>query len=486
MMKMKIAAFLLMLCAVQTVCAVAFKPSKWDMGQKEIDKEVTIIPGKNPIPYKGITVRERELYGYNPRYIPAAVTFDKDNRPYMITGTFDNYYASHDWSDVYIQTLSDDGKWVVCDLNDLLKSKFPDMADTRFYSGTHLTEKISFDKDGGMYFFAQLQKPAVTYLIYSNDRLKTFSACKVINYGIIQQYDSFNPVEKFPAVGFESGGKALIAFTQSDGGDGIKISEPLNVCDGKSAYVPQHSGAGNSFITIGHKTHIAYIDLSEITPREFGTKQYYVCYDRKTKIFSEPVYLGFTTSPNLTPDPHNGPAITVDSEGTLHVVLGSHGRALKYTYSKDSGKTWAKTEDIESMYGGTYPALVTDKNDTMHLVSRLNGGVNPLKYALHHIRKEKGKPWQDMGRIMEPDRLGYNIYYHNLSIDKKGRLFLSYFYYAAWLSDQEKQEYKEKWPDNPDPSETLYPHDPVIIMSEDGKTWKLAATDDFMDGMDKK
>ncbi|MFI4910183.1 MAG: BNR-4 repeat-containing protein [Sedimentisphaeraceae bacterium JB056] len=477
---------LALILTFQIALADFFEQSKWDYGQKELSKEVTIVPGKAPIHYKGITIRERELYGYNPRYIPAAVTFDNDNHPYMITGVFDDYYATHDWADVYVQTLNDEGKWVVCDLNNLLKSKFPDLEKTQFYSGTHLSEKICFDDEGGMYFIAKSQNPSSSYLFYSGDKLETFSICKIKDNAILEQYDSFNPIETTPVMGFVAP-RAEIAFINKHSRN-LSVSKSLDIDVNvkESTYVPQHSGAGNAFITIGDKTHIVYIDLSEITPREFGTKQNYTCYDHKTRTFSEPVYLGFTTSPNLTPDSHNGPAITVDSEGTLHVVLGSHGRALKYTYSTDNGKTWAKTEDIKSMYGGTYPALVTDKDDTIHLVSRLNGGQVPLKYALHHLRKEKGKDWQDMGRIMEPDRLGYNIYYHNLTVDKKGRLFLSYFYYAAWLSDEEKQEYKDKWPGNPDPDKKLYAHDPVVIMSEDGRTWKLATTQDFVDGITKK
>ncbi len=475
---------LLILISLQIAAADLFKPSHRDNGQKETAVDITIIPGKTPIPYKGITDRERELYGYNPRYIPAAVTFDERNRPYMITGVFDGYYPFYDWTDVYIQTLSDDGKWVLCSLNDLFKAKFPNAADTKFYSGTHLSEKIAFDRNGGMYFFAKAQSHKGAYLFYSTDNLKTFSVSSVASLGILQQYDTFNPIETFPALGFEAGQRASISFLQQGGAaDPLLVSEPLNLTIAQSAYVPQHSGAGNAFITIGDKTHIVYIDLSEIVPREFGTKQYYICYDHKTKTLSQAIYLGFTTSPNLTPDSHNGPAITVDSEGTLHVVLGSHGRTIKYTYSKDNGKTWAAAEDIESMYGGTYAALVTDKNDTMHLVSRLNGGENPLKYALHHLRKEKDKPWQDMGRIMEPDRLGYNIYYHNLTIDKKGRLFLSYFYYAAWLSDDEKSQYRQKWPNNPDPDKTLLAHDPVILISKDGEKWQLATTEDFIEGI---
>lgn len=476
-----------------SICACAysesfFKLAEWDKGQKELERKEVIVPGVNPIEYKGISFREREIFGYNPRYIPAAVTFDTMNRPYIMTGIFDDHYATWGWTDVYIQTLDDNGRWIACSLNDLFKSKFPEIGDTKFYSGTHLPEKVAFDQSGGMYFFARAQVNSKYYLFYSADGLQTFSIYEAPSYGILEHYDTFQHAKKLAAIGLEPRGEnAKLAFIQhKDQTNELEITEPMLFTEKKATFIPQHSGAANSFITIGDKTHIVYIDMSEITPREFGTKNYYVCYDHKKGSFSNPTYLGFTTSPYLYPDSHNGPAITVDSNGVFHVVLGSHGRAHKYTYSTDNGRSWAEPEDIKSTYGGSYVALVTDKNDTMHFVSRLNGGELPLIYALHHIRKEKGKPWEDMGRIVLPDRLGYNIFYHNLTIDRKGRLFLSYSYYAAWLSDEEKQEYRERWQSNPDPDDKLFAHDPVTLISEDGKSWRLATTEDFMSGIMSK
>jgi hypothetical protein len=481
----KLLSLLVCFFSVNAYCQSYFKPAAWDKGQKEVEKERIIIPGESPIEYKGLSTRERELYGYNPRYIPAAVTFDTNNRPYMMTGIFDDYYGRWEWTDVYIQTLDDEGNWIACSLNDLFKAKFPEVGDTKFYSGTHLPEKIAFDQTGGMYFFAREQAGGKSYLFYSTDALNTFSLYETPAYGILEHYDSFQDARQLAAIGLEPRGKnAKLAFIEhKDQTNELEITEPMLFTEKQATFIPQHSGAGNCFITVGDKTHIVYINMSEITPREFGTKQYYICYNHKTGKFSNPTYLGFTTSPNLSPDGHNGPAITVDSNGVLHVVLGSHGRAHKYTYSTDNGRSWAKAEDIKSTYGGSYVALVTDKDDTMHFVSRLNGGELPLIYTLHHIRKEKGKDWQDMGRIVLPDRLGYNIFYHNLTIDRLGRLFLSYFYYAGWLSDEEKAEYRQRWATNPDPDDTLFAHDPVVLISEDGKTWRFATTEDFVLGM---
>src|SRR5690606_20321525 len=68
-------------------------------------------------------------------------------------------------------------------------------------------------------------------------------------------------------------------------------------------------------------------------------------------------------------------------------------------------------------------------------------------------------------------------------IDKNGRLFLVYFYYANKLTDAEFADYTAKWPDENVTNDVLNPHDPVILMSSDGgDSWKITTTQDFISG----
>ena len=69
---------------------------------------------------------------------------------------------------------------------------------------------------------------------------------------------------------------------------------------------------------------------------------------------------------------------------------------------------------------------------------------------------------------MVPPVPGYSIYYHKLTIDRRGRLFLAYSY---WTENQYQEDYPDRY------------HHLALVMSADGaKTWKLATTSDFLAG----
>jgi hypothetical protein len=86
--------------------------------------------------------------------------------------------------------------------------------------------------------------------------------------------------------------------------------------------------------------------------------------------------------------------------------------------------------------------------------------------ALSYQRKPADAPWGPAQPIVVAPVPGYSIYYHKLTIDRRGRLFLSYSY---WTSDT---TYQSDFP-------YRYNH-PAIVMSDDGgDTWKLLETGDL-------
>ena len=94
-----------------------------------------------------------------------------------------------------------------------------------------------------------------------------------------------------------------------------------------------------------------------------------------------------------------------------------------------------------------------------------------------------------MSGLVVPGNDSYSIYMQTLTIDRLGRLFLHYYYRADILSERDKQLYRAKWPDAPDPEvqSNIRTHDPVIIMSDDGgDSWRIAKTEDFVNGLTKK
>jgi len=295
----------------------------------------------------------------------------------------------------------------------------------------------------------------------------------------------------------------------------LEVSQPIRFAPKPAFLNPGHSGAGPSAARVGTRTYLVY-GLAEAQKDKDGktipgTPQYVVTYDHERRTVSEPILLGFGRNCYTPkPDGHNGPAIVADSQGILHVVLGAHQDHLWYVHSKvqnpSSPDDWTEPEalGLKRRYdcGLTYTALVIDSKDTLHLVTRnlsrgldANGNVLPpgqknmksMMRTLDYFRAARQNDgtwkWEERGPLVVPLwHPGYSIFYHRLTLDQTGRLFLSYYYYAMQLSDEAKAAYRAKWPEEVKDGQKVKPaaHDPVILVSEDGgDTWRIAVTDDF-------
>jgi hypothetical protein len=264
-----------------------------------------------------------------------------------------------------------------------------------------------------------------------------------------------------------------------------------------------HSGAGNAVVSVGDMVHVVWPGSDAVIGHD-GTPQYASTYNRNSQKLSEPVLLGF--GGRGKPDGHCAPAIAVDSQDYLHVVLGAHTSKLQYLKSLEPNSTtggWSERVDIGEpalkQLGNyyTYVSLCCDSNDTLHVVARLWSGKYGRQYGsykeyLAYLRKKKGKQWESPKPLVVPFHQTYSIYYHKLNIDRKGRLFVNYMYYADGFTADELAAYRAKWPNDKisfvkteDSRQywNTHPHDPAILMSDDGgDTWRLAITKDFIEG----
>ena len=117
----------------------------------------------------------------------------------------------------------------------------------------------------------------------------------------------------------------------------------------------------------------------------------------------------------------------------------------------------------------TYIGLVCGADDTLHLVYRLwRYGTDPHPASHHAVlayqRKRPGQPWEEPRVLVVSAFSEYSIFYHRLTIDRLGRLFLSYDYWSTY------------WFYRTDHWGTRR----ALIMSPDGgDTWKLVETPDF-------
>ncbi len=517
--KMKNSCFILfaMLVYVASAQSALVENSPWEHTNPEIMSPVPVFtPGSAPVTFGpgGSFVRERENYGYDPRFKPNKVTFSHDNRPFILVGLYPYYtyelgYSLNEdptsntitlprraWMDTaYIQTLDENGNWIVINLEEIYGSDvgYGSYLDFQPYMGIfENNDRVVFDADGGIYFVSYGRADTgvaytnyVSKLFYSADSSPENFKGYYLPRGLYPEVaDSFNSDRKVTllatsnytinTISVKRDYVGELAFTES-----VVLSNP----DSNSQFGPLHTGIVNPAVTIGNITHAVYLDI--FNPIGNETAQYYNWYNSKTGEIGSPVLLGSTVSGSNNPDSHNGPAITVDSENTLHVVLGAHNTPMKYTYSTDGGKTWsAATQLVDS---GTYPSLVTAPDGTLHLVFRR---IEDNQWKLWYFRKPLGGAWQDMGKLIQPARENYAIYYHKLTIDRIGRLFLFYTYFTMEMSSAEISEYTAKWPYDPypvngeDEVNSNFAHDPVILMSDTGgNTWHLATTQDFINGI---
>jgi|ETNmetMinimDraft_26_1059896.scaffolds.fasta_scaffold00729_3 hypothetical protein len=402
---------------------------------------------------------ENEQLGYLPDYpLDNQVYFDVANRPFVAGG--DTLIARRD------------SKWVRADL--LATQGRPKGASIRLSS-----TKVAFDADNDVYALATVaSKPT---LLHSTDHGATFAAHTIPGKGgfDIEQFSGHNTPEspppfarftrtaKDPKLRWRSlNDLSLFVPAKRDGK--IIIGKPVLIsrrCIGLSS----HSGIPSTIVSRGTKVHVAWGEATEPKEEVPGVPTYVTTYDRTTGKLAEPVLIGYGPPAN---DVHNSPCITMDSKGFLHVLVGTHGRTFKYARSLEPNSIdggWTKTEDVGRGLSQTYVGLVCDQSDTLHLVFRIWQGHGPYfpagSYAcLAHMSKRPGKPWSKVHPLVVAPFTDYSIYYHRLTTDRRGHLFLSYDYWSTYWFYRTDRPRKRS----------------LLTSPDGGNTWRLAQGADLV------
>ncbi|MGF1779718.1 LamG-like jellyroll fold domain-containing protein [Vibrio nomapromontoriensis] len=495
--------------------------SSWDKGQAEWDSERwpgAIRPESQPLIYPALYQRERELFGYDPRYYPNIVTFDGRGRQVIVAGAYEKkddnstIYPSYGFpSEQFIQLKSAKG-WKSYSVNDALRSAFNKPSwDGSVWSGAKLIhERVEFDNDGDAYLLACVNEPINDQnhwvLLYSKSGEAQF-----------KQWQGYTLPSRAKTCSYQNGHYNFQAVTPNTNrdvppvliydqanivpiektGDGLLIDTPVSLIlesSGITEFIAgySHSGGMNSSATIGDYTHFVFARLdSNLGNNITDTDIYYASYNHISGEVTLPQYLTSTGSCCLSPDNHNIPFILVDSGGALHVMAGSHQAPFVYLSAQtgSSGELagkWSHPVEVVSKNAlgqpfNTYPGLVIDSQDTIHMVFRKVDEHD--RYSLHYMRKHKDGAWQDVGSIVVPALGRYSVFYHKLSVAPNDDLYLNYFFYHHFLSDDNAKEYRERWPleliETGGTAEVnLYSgikaHNGVILKSRNGgKSWKL-------------
>jgi hypothetical protein len=390
---------------------------------------------------------ENQQFGYAPDYpLTNEVYFDNSNQPVISNDT-----------GVFYQR---DGQW----------------RNTVAFGKVKLqTSKIAFDGDNDMYTLATRDgNPAY---LRSQDGGKTFSAHTVPGKGglIMEQFSGHNTPDAPPAfarVTLTEKDKKLFwrwlhdldLFLPKKAQDGsIIIGDPIPITK-KCIGVSEHSGIPSSMVSRASMVHIAWGEATEAEEKAPGVPTYVATYDRETKTLSAPALVGFGPPAN---DVHNTPCITIDSKGYLHVLIGTHGRTFRYArsmHANDASGGWTQAEDIGPGLRQTYVGLVCDQNDTLHTVFRLwrtDTQYFPASHyaTLAYMSKPADGEWSQPKALIVAPFSEYSVFYHRLTIDRKGSLYLSYDYWSTFWFYRTDHFGKRR----------------ALMMSPDqGKNWRMA------------
>ncbi|HUT33024.1 MAG TPA: BNR-4 repeat-containing protein [Planctomycetota bacterium] len=410
---------------------------------------------------------ENEQFGHLPDYpVESQPYFDLKNQPFVRVG---NGVAT-----------CRDGRWATSDLAAAVRTRVPPFEGASF--GTPST-KLAFDRDNGLYLVATAGGQAV--LLHSTDGAQTFSA-----YGIpgregqprsfeIEQSSGHNvpdgppPILRYtltakdPRVFWRRVNDLELFLPRRENGR-LVIGEPVLVskqCIGLAA----HSGIPASIVSRGSKVHVIWGEATDPNEKVPGVPTFVATCDRETGKLGEPALVGYGAPPN---DVHNSPSITMDSQGYLHALAGTHGRPFQYARSlkpNDAHSGWTKAEPVGGNSPQTYIGMVCGRDDTLHLAYRLwRSGVEPFP-ASHHAtlayqRKRPGQPWEPPKVLVVAAFSEYSVYYHRLTVDRAGRLFLSYDYWSTYWFYRNDHFGRRR----------------AVIMSPDGgDSWKLVQTNDL-------
>ncbi len=394
---------------------------------------------------------ENRQLGYLPDYVVHnQVYFDLENRPYAISSR-----------DLYRRI---DGEWIGTEITDAVVRRVPEFDD-----GTWVTTstKIAFDADNDLYLLARTGDTSA--LLHSSDGGDTFTAYVIEGredepkQWDIEQFSGHNvpdgppPVLRFTRTHIDDPDiptarrdprvrwrrvydVELIVAEKTANGD-LTLGEPMLVTDACIGTASFHSGATSSLVSRDSQVHIVWGEATdpEASREEIpGVPVYVASYDRDTGELGEPVFMSFGPPPN---DTHNIPTITMDSEGHIHVVVGTHGEPFHYLRSLEPNDAYAGwTEAVptsEETLRQTYIGLVCGADDALHLVFRLAGSGEHLPGSswtgLAYQRKLPGQDWEDPVMLLVPPFGSYSNYLHRLTIDQEGAPVLSYNYWSTMV-----------------------------------------------------
>ncbi len=348
-----------------------------------------------------------------------------------------------------------------------------------------VSPKIAFEGEGAIYFLAHVD--GVDALVYSDGSRTQWIAVAFPPSPFPASYD----IEVFtghnelagppPILRFLRTGRdpkrfwryfhRLELFVPRKEGDRVLLGEPILLSD-QCLGISSHSGSPCCLVSRGEKVHAIWAEATDPAVPLPGTPAYATSFDKSTRTLGKPVLVGYGAPPN---DIHNTPAITIDGRGYLHALGGTHGAPFPYARSHAINDTQQGfSEPVPASAGEqTYIGLVCGPDDTLYSAFRLwRRGEPPFPnshFATLALQQKAAEgDWEKPQILILPPFSEYSVFYHRLTIDRRGRLFLSYDYWSThWFYRIDHFGRRR-----------------VSIFSADGgQTWKFVTTADLLEGL---
>ena len=416
----------------------------------------TIAPLELPLtlePYR----HENQQFGYAPTYpLENQVYFDDDNRPYVVTNT-------QLWR-------KQAGQWLASDVENARRHGSVGTGSLRTTSS-----KIAFDGKQGVYLLGQRGRTAV--LLHSTDRGVNFTAYAIPTHASLPSGFDF---EQFSGNNTPSGPPPIVRFTRTASDpkliwrkvnqldllipefrDGqIEFREPVRLSDNCIGF-SSHSGIPSAVVSRDENVHIVWGEATAPDQKVPGVPGYVATYNRDTRQLSEPTFVGHGPPAN---DVHNTPSITLDNEDYLHLLIGTHGHPFPYAHSLQPSGVAGEWTEAQPMSDArqTYVGLVAGPDGTLHSVYRMWRSGEPPHPESHHAvlaysRKPPGQPWSKPTPLVVAPFSEYSVFYHRLTIDHKGGLWLSYDYWSTfWFYRNDHHGSRRSLLTSPDGGQSWY------------------------------
>lgn len=158
----------------------------------------------------------------------------------------------------------------------------------------------------------------------------------------------------------------------------------------------------NRIITLDGKTHVAWLD----SPPE-GFRVRIATLDRDSGQWSPTYTVGEAK------DNHGGPALTIDSEGFLHMTYFTHHDPFRYRRSKRPNDASEWEQEVQFGERLTYPTLICGPDDTLYFSARRSFSDRP--WIVELWEKKPGSDWNRVGPILSSRHKGYAHFQESLA-----------------------------------------------------------------------